>query len=72
MPGNGLALAVGVGGEDQAVGALDRAGDIIDALLRLGIEIPAHGEIFVGAHRTVLGGEVADMAVGSHDLKAGA
>ena len=35
VPGDRLALAVGVGGEDHAVGALHRRGDVGKALLRL-------------------------------------
>ena len=40
MPGNGLALAVGVGGEDQLVGAFEGVGYVVEALLGLGIDLP--------------------------------
>ena len=37
MPGDRLALAVGVGGKNELVGVFDRAGDVVEPLLRLGI-----------------------------------
>ena len=72
MPGNRLALAVGVGGENQLVGALDRAGDVVEALLRLGIDLPDHAEIVVGIDRATLGRQVADMAERGQNLVAAA
>ena len=42
VPGDRLALAVGVGGEDQLVGALDRAGDVVEPLRRLVVDLPEH------------------------------
>ena len=56
VPGDRLALAVGVGREDDAVGALDGAADVAQPLGRLGVDLPAHGEIVVGIDRAVLGG----------------
>ena len=72
MPGDRLALAVGVGGEDQLVGAFDRLGDLRHDLLRLAVHLPGHLEVLVGQHRAVLGGQVAHMAEGRQDLVAGA
>ena len=63
MPGNGFALAVGVGGEDQRVGALHRIGDLLETLLCLGIDLPDHGKIGVGIDRAVLGGQVPHMPI---------
>ena len=72
VPGDRLALAVGVGGQDQLVGALDGAGDIVEALLRLGVDLPDHAEIVLGIDRAVLGREVTDMAERGQHLVAGA
>ena len=64
MPGDRLALAIRVGGEDQPLGVLERRGDVGDPLGRPAVDLPGHGEILVGPHRAVLGRQVADMAVG--------
>ena len=63
VPGDRLALAVGVGGEHQGIGALELLGDGVDPAGGLGLQRPAHGEVLVRAHRAVLGRQVADMAV---------
>ena len=68
VPGDRLALAVGVGGEDDAVGVLDRLDDVGEALARFGVDFPAHREILVRADGAVLGGQIADVAVGGQDL----
>ena len=62
MPGDGLALAVRVGGEDQAVGGFQRLGNGLDPDIGLAVDLPAHGEVFLGPDRAVLGGQVAHMA----------
>ena len=67
MPGNRLALAVGVGGEDQPVVILEGGGDVGKPLGRLAIDLPGHVEILVRAHRSILGREIADMAIGGQD-----
>ena len=72
VPADRLALAVGVGGEDQAAGALHGLGDLVHALGGLGVHIPAHREVFVGAHRSVLRRQVADVAIRGQHLVAGA
>ena len=64
VPGDRLALAVGVGGENDPIGVLDRAADVAQALRRLGVDLPAHGEIVVRIDGSVLGGEIAHMAEG--------
>ena len=45
MPGNGLALAIRVGRENDLVGVLDRLSDVRDALRAAGVHLPDHGEI---------------------------
>jgi hypothetical protein len=67
MPGNGLAFAVRVGGQDQLVGAFEGVGDVLDSLLAAGIDLPGHGEVVVRLHRAFLGGQVADMAEARQD-----
>ena len=62
MPGNRLALAVGVGGEDQFGIVLQRVPDRLDVFFRIRRDFPFHGEIGVGIDRAVLGRQVADMA----------
>ena len=64
VPGNGLTLAVGVGGQDDAFGALGGVGNVVQTLGGFGIDVPQHLEIFVGLYRSVLSRQVADMAVG--------
>ena len=54
VPGDGLALAVGVGGEDQLGRPLDRLGDLVQALGGLGLDVPMHLEVVVGHDRAVL------------------
>ncbi len=72
VPGNRLALAVGVGGENQLVGVLDGACDVVEALLRLGIDLPEHAEIVVGIDRAILGRQVAHMPERGQNLVAAA
>ena len=68
VPGNGLALAIRVGREDQLLGAPHGLGDVAHPLAALGVEFPEHPEILLGIDRAVLGRQVADMAVGGQDL----
>ena len=68
MPGDRFALAVGVGRQNELVGALDGLGDVVQPLLRLGIDLPQHAEIVVGIDRAALGRQVADMAEGGQDF----
>ena len=70
MPGDRLALAIGVGGENELVGALDRLGDVVEPLLRLGIDLPEHLEIVVRIDRAGLRRQVADMAERGQDFVA--
>ena len=72
VPGDRLAFAVGVGRQNEGVGLLQGVGDVVDALLRLGVDLPEHLEIIVRVDRSVLGREVPDMAKGRQDLVTGA
>jgi len=72
VPRDGFALAVRVGGEDQALGALYGGGNVVKALGGLGINFPGHRKIFVRFYRPVLGRQVAHMAKGGDHLIAGA
>jgi hypothetical protein len=72
VPGNGLALAIGVGGQDQLARALDRPCDVVEPLLRLVVDLPKHVEVVLGVDRAVLGREVPHVAERGQDLVAGA
>ena len=62
VPGDRFALAIRVGRENELVGALERLGDVVEPAGRLGIDLPDHLEVGVRIDRSVLGGEVADVA----------
>ena len=68
MPGDRFTLAIGVGGEDQALGALQRLRDIVEPAGRLGVDLPDHLEILFRIDRSILGWEVPDMAKGGQNL----
>src|SRR5947209_3848377 len=72
VPGERLALAVGVSGENELVGAFDRPGDVGEALLGLAVHLPDHVEVGLRIDRAVLGGEVAHMPKGCQYLVAAA
>ena len=72
VPGDRLALAVGVGGEDELAVGLQRLGDGADVLLALRRHLPLHREVLVGVDRAVLGRQVAHVPVGGEDGVAGA
>ena len=64
VPGDGLALAVRVGGEPEPLRALQRGRDLGDLRLPAPVLAPDHGEVLVGQDGTVLFLQVADMAEG--------
>ena len=70
VPGDRFAFAIGVGRQDEFVGALDRTRDIVEPLGRLGIDLPEHAKIVIRVHRAALGRQVADMAERGQDLVA--
>jgi hypothetical protein len=69
VPGDRLALAVGVGREIQRVGLLHGARDRVDVLAVLVDQLPAHLEVARGVDGAFLGHEVADVAIGRHHLE---
>ena len=72
MPGDGFAFAIRIGGEVELAAFGDGLGDGVHPLLRLRIDLPVHGEVFVGPHGAILGRQVADMAVRGQHGEAGA
>ena len=70
VPGDRLTLAVGVGRQNELVGALGCLRDVVEPLLRLGIDLPNHAEIGIGIDRAALGGKVAHMAERRQNLIA--
>ena len=70
VPGNGLAFAIRVGCENEAVGGFYRIGNILHALGGCAVDLPGHFEILVGQHRSVLGRKVSDVAKGCKNLVA--
>jgi hypothetical protein len=72
VPGDRLAFAIGVGGEDQLVGAFDRVRYFFHYFLGLRVYVPVHFEVFVGLDRPVFGGEVAHVPERGNDLVAAA
>jgi hypothetical protein len=71
VPGDGLAFAIRVGGEDDLVGALGGHGDVVQPLGRLHVHVPRHGEVLVRPDRSILGRQVADVTVGRQDRVVG-
>ena len=72
VPGYRLALPVRVGGEVEVLGAAHRLGDRLQVLAGLGVDLPIHGEVGIGADRAVLRRKVADVAVRRQDGVAAA
>ncbi len=69
MPGNGFAFPVRVSRQKQPAAALHGIGDGLHALGRLIIGNIGHGEIIIRQDRTILGRQVAHVAVaGQHNV----
>ena len=68
MPGDRLALAIGVGGENEFVGALHGPGDVGEALAGLRVNLPDHVEIGIRIDRSVLRRQVAHVTERGQDL----
>jgi hypothetical protein len=68
VPADRLSLAVGVGGQDDAVRAFGGLGDFGHAFGAAGVDFPFHGEVVVRLDRPVLRRQVADVAVGGENL----
>ena len=62
MPRNRLALAVGVGGQNQMVIAFQRLGNGAHMLFAIGPHFPQHIKIIARIHRPILGRQIAHMA----------
>jgi hypothetical protein len=71
MPGNRFTLAVGVGRQNQGVGAFQRPCNIVDPLLRLRIDLPKHLETGIRIDRAILGWQIANMPERGQNLVAG-
>jgi hypothetical protein len=67
VPADRLALAVRVGGQEDAFRRLCRLGDCRDVLLVLLDQVVAHGEAVGRVDRAFLRHQVADMAVRGQD-----
>ena len=61
MPRNRLAFAVGIGGEDDAVGALGGVGNGLQLPRLVGRQLPRHGEIMLGIDRAIARRQIADV-----------
>ncbi len=72
VPGDGLSLPIGVGGQNEFAGSLERAGNLVEALLGLVVDLPNHPEIVLGVDRSVLGRQVPDVPERGQYLVAGA
>ena len=71
VPADRLALAVGVGGEDQNRVIFQRIGDGFDMFARVGGNLPLHRETLFGVDRAILGGQVTHMPIrGQHSVIA--
>ena len=70
MPGDRLALAVRVRGENEPVSRLHGRRDLVQPLVGGRVDLPRHGEVFVRLHRTVLGRQIAHMAERGQHLVA--
>ena len=69
MPGDGLALAVGVGREEQRLGLLQRARDGVDVLLVALDHLVLHREVVLRVDRAFLRHEIAHVAVRGEHLE---
>ncbi|MGY3291194.1 hypothetical protein ACVWWP_004261 [Bradyrhizobium sp. LM3.6] len=68
VPGDGLALAIRVGRENQAVSALQGFCDVVEPAGRFGVDLPDHLEIGIGIDGAVLRRQVPDMAERGQNL----
>ena len=69
MPGDGFPFAIRVSGQIEAIGAFERVDDFFDLFGRARVDFPIHGEVFVGAHGTVFGRQIADVAIARQHLE---
>ena len=69
---NRFTLTIRVGRQDQSVGALERFGNVVQPAGGFAIDLPDHLEIVLRIDRSILRGQVADMAEGGQNLIRGA
>ena len=69
MPGNGFTLAIKVSGQVHSISFSRRPDDVLDMFLAAFIEFVGHSEIVVGVNRTILRGQIPDMAIRSKHLE---
>ena len=72
VPADRFPFAIGVGGQDQAVGLLRLVGDGLELLALVAIIFPRHGKAVVRIHRPVLRRQVADMAIAGEHMEIAA
>jgi hypothetical protein len=58
--------------QDELARALHGAGDVVEALLGLVVDLPDHAEIGLGIDRAILGRQIPDMAERGQHFVAGA
>ena len=63
VPTDRFTFAIGVGREDQAVVVFQGIGDGFDVLFAVAADLPCHGKLMLGVDRSILGWQVADVAV---------
>ena len=69
MPGNGLALTIRVGREQERVGLFQGPGDGIDVLLVAFDDLVIHLETAARVHRAFTGHEVPHVTIGGQHLE---
>jgi hypothetical protein len=69
VPGDGLALAIGVGGEVERLGLLERTRDGVDMLLIALDHLVFHREVVLGIDRAFLGHQIPNVAVRGEDFE---
>ena len=70
VPADRLAFAIQVGRQIDVVGRLRRLGNRLDVFLVALDDLVGHGKVVLGIDRTLLGLQIAHMAVGSEDMKS--
>ena len=69
MPGDRLALAVGVGRQEDGIGLADRLAERGDRLPLLGADLVGRREVVAGVDPQGAAGQIADVAErGAHDV----
>jgi hypothetical protein len=69
VPGNGLAFAIRVSRQEQAIRLLERLGDGVNVLFVLLDQLVLHGEVVIGIDRALFRQQVAHVTVGGEDLE---